>query len=204
MGSAQHENGNGERAGERPEAAERDDGKGAVRTREIERLRQDLADEQQRGLRLLADFENFRRRAAREYAAARDDGRRAALLPLLPVLDTLERALAACSTDPVFYQGVEATYRLFLAALEESGAAPIESVGQLLDPAIHEAVATESGDGKAGTVVREVRRGWRLGTAVLRPVQVIVAIAPPTPVQENQPDGDASLREKNVPETLGM
>ena len=87
----------------------------AVGAEESEQLRRALDEERQRNLRLLADFENFRRRAAREQEMARREGRRAALLPLLPVLDTLERALAAGSTDPDFYEGVAATQRLFMS-----------------------------------------------------------------------------------------
>jgi molecular chaperone GrpE len=144
-------------------------------------LETELEEQQQRNLRLRADFENFRRRAAREHAAAVNEGRRAALLPLLDVLDTLERALAAGSTDPAFYEGVAATQRLFVNALRQAGAEPIETVGRPFDPNVHEAVATAPADGvRPGTVVRETRRGWRLGDELLRPAQVVVA-APPEP-----------------------
>jgi len=142
-------------------------------------LEGDLEEQQQRNLRLRADFENFRRRAAREYAGARDEGRRAALLPLLSVLDTLERALAAGSIDPEFYEGVAATQRLFLRALREAGAEPIESVGRPFDPTAHEAIATVPAEGvPPGTVAQENRRGWRLGRDLLRPAQVVVATEP--------------------------
>jgi molecular chaperone GrpE len=149
-----------------------------VEADECERLRRDLAEEQQRALRLLADFENYRRRVAREQELARQQGRRAALLPLLPVLDTLERALAAGSSDLEFYKGVTATHRLFVAALREAGVEPVESIGRPFDPSVHEAVGTMPSNGAApGTVAREVRRGWRLGDEVLRPAQVVVAAA---------------------------
>ena len=131
-----------------------------------------------RHLRLLAEFENFRRRAAKEHEAARREGRRSALLPLLAVLDTFERALGAGSTDRDFYEGVAATHRLFLDALREAGAVPIESVGRPFDPNVHEAVATAPADGvPPGTVAREMRRGWQLGNELLRPAQVVVAAA---------------------------
>ena len=132
-----------------------------------------------RHLRLLADFDNFRRRAAKECESAQREGRRAALLPLLPVLDTLERALQTGSSDREFYDGVAATRRLFVAALREAGAEPIDAVGQPFDPNLHEAVAAVPADGTVapGTVVREVRRGWRLGDELLRPAGVIVATA---------------------------
>jgi len=137
------------------------------------------AEADDRHLRLLAEFENFRRRTAKEHETARREGRRAALLPLLSVLDTLERALGAGSADRDFYEGVAATHRLFLSALREAGAEPIEAVGHAFDPKIHEAVATAPADDGVtpGTVVREVRRGWRLGDELLRPAQVVVATA---------------------------
>jgi molecular chaperone GrpE len=136
------------------------------------------AEADDRHLRLLAEFENFRRRAAKEHEAARREGRRSALLPLLAVLDTFERALGAGSTDRDFYEGVAATHRLFLDALREAGAAPIESVGRPFDPNVHEAVATAPADGvPPGSVAREVRRGWQLGNELLRPAQVVVAAA---------------------------
>jgi len=156
--------------------SETDSGDQAVGTNEVEPLRRALDEERQRGLRLLADFDNFRRRVAREGGLARLEGRREALLPLLPVLDTLERALAAGSTDADFYKGVSATHRQFVAALGEAGAEPIESIGQLFDPNLHEIVGTVPADDiLPGTIVREVRRGWRLGDEVLRPAQVMIA-----------------------------
>jgi molecular chaperone GrpE len=145
----------------------------------VEELRRALEAEQARYVRLLADFENFRRRVARDRDRALHDGRRAALVPLLSVLDSLELALAAGSTDPDFYEGVAATHRLFLGALAEAGAEPIESVGRPFDPRVHEAVATVPSDGvEPGTIVRETRRGWRLGEDLLRPAQVVVAKSP--------------------------
>jgi molecular chaperone GrpE len=145
---------------------------------DAERLRRELGEEQRRLLRLLADFENLRRRVTRDQQAARHEGQRAALLPLLAVLDTLERALAAGSRDADFYEGVAATRRLFVDALREAGAEPTESVNRPFDPTAHEAVATEPADVVApGTVVRELRRGWRLGDEILRPAQVVVATA---------------------------
>ena len=148
-------------------------------TDEVGRLRQSLREHEDRHLRLRADFENLRRRVARENEQAREQARRAALLPLLPVLDTLERALDAGSTDQDFYRGVVATHRLFLSALREAGAEPLASEGQRFDPNVHEAVGTAPSDHfEPGTVIREVRRGWRLGSGLLRAAQVVVA-APP-------------------------
>ncbi len=76
----------------------------------------------------------------------------------------LERALDAGSSDPEFHKGVAATRELFLTALREADAEPIDNLGRRFDPEVHEAVATMRADGvPPGTVVREMRRGWRLG-----------------------------------------
>jgi len=160
------------------DAPETDSAERGVTADEVERLRRALDEAQGGHLRLRADFDNLRRRSAREQEAARQEGRRVALGPLLDVLDALERALKAGSTDRDFYEGVAATHRLFINALREAGAEPMETVGRPFDPNVHEAVATVPSDGRApGTVAREVRRGWRLGDSLLRPAQVVV-VAP--------------------------
>jgi len=149
---------------------------GTLPADEIERLQRALEEQRDQQLRLRADFVNYRRRVARDHDVARREGHRAALLPLLAVLDSLERALEAGSTDLAFYEGVEATHRLFLNALREAGAEPVPTVGRPFDPAVHEAVAVAPANGAPpGTVVREVRRGWRLGDELVRPAQVVVA-----------------------------
>jgi molecular chaperone GrpE len=158
------------------------DGTSPTSALEVERLRRALDEQQERNLRLLADLDNFRRRATREREAAHFSGRRAALLPVLAALDTLERALAAGSTDPDFYEGVSATLRLFIDALLEAGAEPFDSVGEKFDPASHEAVDTVHVENvEPGTVAQQLRRGWRLGDELLRAAQVIVAAAPIKP-----------------------
>jgi len=160
------------------DAPETDSAERGVTADEVERLRRALDEAQGRHLRLRADFDNLRRRLASEQEAARQEARRVALGPLLDVLDALERALKAGSTDRDFYEGVAATHRLFINALREAGAEPMETVGRPFDPNVHEAVATVPSDGRApGTVAREVRRGWRLGDSLLRPAQVVV-VAP--------------------------
>src|SRR5262245_65901777 len=95
---------------------------------------------------------------------------------MLPVLDTLERALDAGSADADFYAGVRATQRLFVAAMREVGAEPVESLGRPFDPAVHEAVATRAEPGAVpGTVELELQGGWRLDGELLRPARVVVA-----------------------------
>jgi len=142
---------------------------------DVEALRRALDEERQRGLRLLADYDNLRRRTARGNESAAREGRRAALLPLLPVLDSLDRALEAGSMDDVFYEGVASTRRLLVDALRKAGAEPVPALGKPFDPLVHEALGTApAGAAAPGTVVRVVRPGWRLGDELLRPAEVLV------------------------------
>ena len=147
-------------------------------TGEIEELRSALQKERQRYSSLLADFDSSRRRMTREQSAAAQAGRREALLPLLDVLDALEQALGAGSSDADFYRGVDAIRRLFVSALRNVGAEPIPALGQVFDPTLHDAMATVASENVSpGTIIREERSGWRLGGELLRPAQVVVAAA---------------------------
>ncbi len=170
--------GTGRVVSDAPDAGELDDRQpdADAQPPDVDELRRTLEEESEQRLRLLAEFDNFRRRTTREQSLASDAGRRAALLPLLPVLDTLEQALAVGSSDDNFYQGVAATRRMFADALREAGAERIETVGEPFDPAMHDAVETvDADDDEPGTIVRETRSGWRLGDRLLRPAQVVVA-----------------------------
>ena len=142
----------------------------------------EAGEAQDRYLRTLAEFENFRRRTNRE----RDDWRRQAqetlLRELLPALDNFDRALAAPpkpGADAAFRTGVELIHRDFLAALERVGVRPFVAVGQPFDPTRHEAVGrVERADLDDQTVVAEPLRGYLIQDRVLRPAQVIVAVHP--------------------------
>jgi molecular chaperone GrpE len=151
--------------GERPDVAD-----------EAASLRKALEEEKRRNLRLRADFDNLRKRAAREGLAAEAEGRRHALRVILPVIDAFERALAAGSSDAAFLEGIRSTHRLLLSALTEAGAEPIDALGWPFDPRVHDAISYEaSATHEPQTVMREVRRGWRLGDDLIRPAEVVVA-----------------------------
>ena len=141
-----------------------------------EQLKRDLAEERERGLRLRADFENFRRREKRERDAASAEGRRGALLPFLPALDALDQAVAIETADSGLREGVALARRLLRQALKEVGVEPIESVGRTFDPTVHEAVAViPTDEAPSGKILREIRAGWSLGGELLRAAQVEVA-----------------------------
>lgn len=144
--------------------------------RRVAALERAVADEHQGRLRALADFENYRRRTEREAGCVRRAGRRDVFLPLLDILDNLERALGAGSTDPAFLRGVEAIVGQFHRTVTDLGAVPIPGVGTRFDPRLHDAVGTVSATVQPPhTVAAEVRRGFLLDGEVLRPAQVLVA-----------------------------
>lgn len=145
---------------------------------ELARLRAELLDLTSRLMRAQADFENYRKRVAREREELALYANQKLLLGILPVLDNLERALAVppAPGDEKLRQGVELTARSFREILAREGLEPIEAVGQAFDPNRHEAVTTiESEEHEDGTVVMEFQKGYRLGDRVIRPSMVQVS-----------------------------
>ena len=123
-----------------------------------------------------AEFANFRRRTEQERAQIREIANQALLAQLLPVLDDLQRALAAVPEEQrqtPLVQGLQLIERKFWGVLERAGVAPIEAVGQPFDPAQHEAVESVPGMA-ADTVVDVYQTGYRLGQNLLRPAMVKV------------------------------
>ena len=128
-------------------------------------------------LRLAADFDNYRKRVAREQAALTERANERLLNELLPVLDDLERALEAASKheEAKLEEGVKLVHRSFLALLERHGLSEIETNGAF-DPHVHEALlAQPAEDAEEGSVLQVLQKGYRLGDRVLRPARVIVA-----------------------------
>jgi molecular chaperone GrpE len=142
----------------------------------------EAAEAQDRYLRTLADFDNFRRRIGREREEWRRQAQEGLLREILSVLDNFDRALAAAPTpgaDRAFRTGVELIHRNFLAALERLGVRPFVAIGQPFDPTRHEAVGrAERADVEDQTVVSETLRGYLFQERVLRPAQVVVAVHP--------------------------
>lgn len=141
----------------------------------------ELAAKYSAAVRHLADLDNARKRIERER---REDSARAVaqvIEPMLPVLDGFERALAAHS-DPGYEdyrKGFELIYRQLLEALGRLGLERIEAIGKPFDPHVHQAVErVESSDHEDGTVVEDLRHGYRLRERVLRPTLVRVAFRP--------------------------
>ncbi|CAA9486073.1 MAG: Heat shock protein GrpE [uncultured Solirubrobacterales bacterium] len=127
--------------------------------------------------RTQADFDNFRRRAARDVAAAGPRAKAGLVRELLPALDNLERALAAAGeADQGLAGGVRMVHAELIGALERSGVAAYEPDGERFDPNVHEALSTRPADGaEPGMVVDVLEKGYRLDDTVLRPARVVVS-----------------------------
>ncbi len=137
--------------------------------------------------RTKADFENYRRRAAREAAAAQERGVAKLARELLPAVDNLDRALEAAEAqaaagadeddaDSSLVSGIKLVHAEVLAALGRVGIERFEPRGEPFDPQHHEAVAQQPVEGTpTGTIVGVYQRGYRIGETVLRPARVVVA-----------------------------
>ena len=131
--------------------------------------------------RTLADFDNYRKRVARDREELAQFAAKDILKDLLPTVDNLALALEkAENKDDPFVQGVKLAYDGFLKALADHGATPIDSVGEPFDANYHEALAQlPSPDVEEGIVMNEVKRGWLLHGKLLRAAQVVVSSGTP-------------------------
>jgi molecular chaperone GrpE len=152
-------------------------------------LEQELAAQKDRYLRLAADFENFKRRTAQDAERRATAQKDTFIVELLPVMDNLERALAARSSAPEQLRiGVEMTLLQLDRLLRSHGCEPVEGCGQPFDPRCQEAIGSQADPVQPDHVVLEVvQRGWRRGDHLLRPARVIINDLSHAP-RENGPD----------------
>ena len=153
--------------------ADSDDAMAGLQT-DLDRFR-DLA------LRSQADFENYKKRAAREKEDAVKYANSSLLQRLVSILDNFELGLAAAKTEseqsPI-YSGMILVQKQLNDLLEENGLQTIEAEGKKFDPNLHEAIAHEPSESAEGTVIRQARRGYRFKDRLLRPARVIVSSGP--------------------------
>lgn len=162
----------------------------------------EIAELKDKYLRTLADSENARKRIRQQSEESVRIQRESILRDLLPIIDNLERALAAAreGTDAkTILDGVEMTLRALLDFLRAQGVTPVASVGQTFDPARHEAVDHVASDAHPpNTVVDEFHRGYQIGERILRPARVSVAKELATDSnRRNRGESDASDIENN-------
>ena len=127
--------------------------------------------------RAQADFENYRKRAAKEAAVAGERARSGLVRELLPVVDNLERALASAGRDEQHLaEGVRLVHSELIAVLERNGVQQFDPVGERFDPAEHEALSMRDQDGaESGLVLDVVEKGYRTNGTILRPARVVVS-----------------------------
>ena len=127
--------------------------------------------------RAQADFENYRKRAAREAAAAGERAKSGLVRELLPIVDNLERALASAGeTERHLAEGVHLVHSELLAVLERNGIEQFDPRGDRFDPGEHEALSMRSEEGsEPGVVLDVMEKGYRSNGNVLRPARVVVS-----------------------------
>ena len=139
-----------------------------------------LKEAHERMLRAAADLENYKKRAQREKEELQKFGNEKLLKDLLPVLDNLDRALAAAAADDPLRAGVALVRTSFEQVLGRYGVKGFSAMGQPFDPSLHEALMqVPTADAPAGAVVVEHARGFTLNDRLVRPALVGVAVAPP-------------------------
>ena len=152
------------------------DRESSVTESEIQKLRAERDSLLDRLARAQAEFENARRRASKEQQEFRDYAVADAIKSLLPVLDSLERALQVKSDEAELRSGVELIYKQLLAALAKLSVHPIVSKGEAFDPRYHEAIEmVETREAPDHQVVEELQRGYKFKDRLLRPAMVKVA-----------------------------
>jgi molecular chaperone GrpE len=199
----------------RPELARKDpdeddegdaeeDGEEKARAEKAEKEKAQANDEllktRERMLRIAADFENFRKRSKKDLEDAEHKARVDILKEMLPVFDNLARAVehggSVQDIEPII-QGARMVTKQFEENLAKFGLKRIESVGEVFDPSIHDAIAQEESDeARPGTIVKEFLAGYMLGDKLLRAAMVVVAKAGPG-------GGEKKKEEKEENETDG-
>ena len=158
-----------------------DGGGDADKTQEAEEdpiadLEKKLETERDKYLRLAAEFDNYKKRSAKERETTYNDARVDVLTRMLPVYDNLERALCAECSDKAFYKGVDMTMTQLAQIMEGLGVAPIPALGEPFDPNRHNAVMTiENPELGEKVIAEEYQKGFMLGDRVIRFSTVVVA-----------------------------
>lgn len=145
---------------------------------EIEKLTAELSEEQEKYMRLYAEYDNFRKRSAKEREGVYADAYCDALVQILPILDTLERAAQFSTEDAesAMAKGLELTLKSFVETMNKMGVYEIEALGKEFDPNFHNAVMHVDDESVGENVVVEVfMKGYKRGDKVLRHSMVKVA-----------------------------
>ena len=144
--------------------------------KKLETVTKELEDTKNTFQRTLAEYDNYRKRTAKEKTENFNLGKIQAVTTLLPVLDTLEFALNAPCQDESYKKGIEMVMNQAMNAFNSMGVEKIEAVGTEFDPNFHAAVMQEeSEEFESGFVTKELQKGYKMGDKVIRPATVVVA-----------------------------
>ncbi|NOZ60111.1 MAG: nucleotide exchange factor GrpE [Calditrichaeota bacterium] len=147
-------------------------------TNEIEKLSAQLAETNDKYLRMMAEFNNFKKRKEKEFANLLSGANREVILELLPVIDDFERSLNKKTKKQSlksFREGIELIYKKVTRILQKFGLEPIDSLDRPFDPELHDALLqVEIQDKESNIVVEEIEKGYKLKDNVLRHAKVIV------------------------------
>ena len=143
---------------------------------ELLKTKQELEETTDRLKRIMAEFENYKKRSSKERESLYNSLIADIMASFLPVIDNLEKAMEAKTEDEGYKQGVELVLKQFLDVLTKFGVEEIKTVGEIFDPEVHEAVSSIQDETKGEKeIVQEFRKGYKIGTKVIRHSMVIVA-----------------------------
>ena len=143
---------------------------------ELAKTKQELEETTDRLKRIMAEFENYKKRSSKEKEMLYNSILSDIISSFLPVIDNLEKAAEAKTEDENYKQGLELVLKQFKDVLTKFGVEEIKTVGETFDPEVHEAVSSVQDDTKGEKeIVQEFRKGYKIGTKVIRHSMVIVA-----------------------------
>ena len=142
----------------------------------LETQKQELEEKEDRIKRLMAEFENFKKRSSKERENLYNSVMGDIILSFLPIIDNLEKAVQVNTSDDEYKQGIELVLKQFKEVLSSNGVKEIESVGQIFNPELHEAVTSVTDDSLGIQEIKEeYRKGYMIGDKVIRHSLVVVA-----------------------------
>ena len=158
------------------ETVEKNENKVKTSNEEVEKLKEELAEVKDRHTRLIAEFDNLKKRSAKEREGLYNSILGDIIEKLLPVIDNLEKAAESESKDEEYKKGIELVLKQFKDVLVANGVKEIEAVGKPFDPELHEAVSIIQDETLGEKIVaQEYRKGYMIGNKVIRHSMVIVA-----------------------------
>ncbi len=143
---------------------------------ELGAMKQELDETTDRLKRIMAEFENYKKRSNKEREMLYNSLLADIVSSFLPVIDNLEKALSVETQDENYKQGIELVLKQFKDVLAKFGVEEIKTVGETFDPEVHEAVSSIQDETKGEKeIVQEFRKGYKIGTKVVRHSMVVVA-----------------------------